>query len=461
MKRPLFSLLTLILVISFMAGCAAPKTPPSATSVPSEPTAVATQPPTQPATQPATQPPVPTTAKQVTLTYWQVPNYSDMKGLVENLLKPFEASHPNIKVDVVVIPWSDVDTMWVSAIQSGETPDVGYPLNVREMYRLGGLEPLDGYLDKDYLAQFLKTPLQSGVMDDGKLYSLPFLLSSDVLYYNKDIFKKAGIDIPADPLYSPTWDEFLSWNIKIKSAGYYGWDWGLRTEWDHTIWDVYRRFGANEINADHTQVTFDTPEALNWAKAMQDLAQKYKVLPPGALTLNWNRSESFLKGESAMVEYWAGLADTIAKDYPNLNYGVMKPFHGPGNGGTAVGDYLALGTNVVFKSSKHKAEAVELLKYISSADFTFPFEKAVGCFPAVTGGDSIYSDAAPQKKAVLNVVWSQLVKGEALDYYQWDGNQQWATESFLPNWQALMLGKMTPEAFTKKVTDDGNAILKK
>jgi len=36
---------------------------------------------------------------------------------------------------------------------------------------------------------------------------------------------------------------------------------------------------------------------------------------------------------------------------------------------------------------------------------------------------------------------------------------RWAQESFLPNWQALMLGEMTPEDFTKIVTEDGNRII--
>jgi multiple sugar transport system substrate-binding protein len=458
-QNALIKAVTLLTLAILLVSCAPVATP--ATTVPVEST-VAIQQPTEVVQQPTevVQQPTeaPTTGKQVTLTYWQVPNYGDMKGLVEGLLKPFEASHPNIKVDVVVIPWSDVNTMWTSAIQSGETPDVGYVLTPEEMYRLGGLEPLDGYLDKEFLSQFLQSPLKAGVMDDGKLYTLPLLVSSDVLYYNKDMFQKAGIPLPA-PLYSPTWEEFLDWNIKLKAAGYYGWDWGLRTEWDHTIWDVYHRFGVNETNADYTKVTFDTPEALNWAKAVQDLAQKYKVLPPKALTLDWNRSESFLQGESAMVEYWAGLADTIAKDYPNLNYGVIKPFHGPGNGGTSTGDYLALGSNAVFKDSKNKAEAVELLKYLASSDFVLPFNKAVGTFPAVAGGNSIFNDAPAQKKAVTDVIWSQLESGEAAYYYAWPGVQQWATESFLPNWQALMLGKMTPEDFVRKVNDDGNRII--
>lgn len=441
MKRSLFAFFALIVIASLVTACAAPVTP-----------SIATQ-------QPVQNTEAPPAAEPVVLTYWQVPNHPDMKGLVERLLQPFLASHPNIKVDVVVIPWSDVETMWVSAIQSGETPDVGYPLAPLQMYRLGGLEPLDGYLDQAFLDQFLESPLKAGIMDDGKLYALPLLVSSDVLYYNKDMFAEAGIPFP-DPMYSPSWEEFLDWNVKLKAAGYYGWDWGLRTMWDHTIWDVYRRFGVDETNPDHTQVTFDTPEALAWSKAVQDMAQTQKFLPPKALTLDWNRSESFLEGESAMVEFWAGLADTIAKDYPNINFGVCKPFHGPGDDGKATGAYLAIGSHVVFKNSKHKPEAIELLKFLSSPEFTMEWNKQVGTFPAVVGGNAIFNDAPAQKKAVTEVVWSLLETGEAEYFYEWKGVARWAQESFLPNWQSLMLGQMTPEDFTRIVTQDGNRIIK-
>ena len=440
-KKLIYLLIISVLMAGTLFACA-PKTA-------EEPAAPAAEKPTE-AEAPAAE------EEQVTLTYWQVPNHPEMQALVEGLLEPFEEQNPNIKVEVVIIPWSDVETMWVSAIQSGETPDVGYPLAPLQMYRMGGLEPLDEYLDQEFLDTILKGPLEAGIYD-GKLYALPMLVSSDTLYYNKDMFEAAGIELP-DPMYSPSWEEFLDWNLKLKEAGYYGWDWGMRTMWDHTIWDVYRRFGVDETNADYTEVTFDTPEALAWAQAVQDLAQTYAVLPPKALTVDWNRSESFLEGESAMVEFWAGLAGQL-EEYPDINWGVCKPFHGPGDNGEATGAYLAIGSTVMFKDSKHKEEAAELIKFIHSPEFTLEWNKQVGTFPAVQGGNAIFDDATPEKKEVANVIWSLLESGEAEFYYEWEGVTRWAQESFLPNWQSLMLGEMTPENFCKKVTEDGNRII--
>jgi multiple sugar transport system substrate-binding protein len=379
---------------------------------------------------------------------------------VQELLKPFYATHPNIKVDCVLVPWGEVETKWKTAIQSGETPDLGYIWDVAlpTYIRMGGLEPLDSYLDSAFLSKYNPGIVDTGRGEDGKLYALVPLITTDVLFYNKTMFEKAGIPFP-DPLYSPSWEEYLGWLQKLKAAGFYGWDWGIRSDLiDHVHWDGYRRFGASDISADHKSVTFDTPEALAWAKAMQDLAQTYKVLPPKALTVDWVRSEAFLQGQAATLEYWTGLP-AVLKDYPDIKWGVCKAWHGPGDGGKASAAYLGIGYHVVFKASKHKAEAIELLKFMDGPEFLPGFNRAIGTFPPIKGGDQTYAASDAETKAVADLTWNILTT-DAKFFYPWKGVFRWSSESFLPNLQALLLGKMTPEDFCRKVTDDGNRILK-
>ena len=394
-------------------------------------------------------------AEQITLTYWHPPHNPQVKEIVETLCKPFEEANPNIKVECNVIPWGEVETKWTVAIQSGETPDIGYiwDVGLPSYYRMGGLEPLDEYLDDEFFSKYAGEAIESGRGEDGKLYGVVPLITTDCLFYNIDMFEKAGIPLP-DPLYTPSWDEYLEWLIKLKEAGFYGWDWGIRTDAiDHVHWDGYRRFGASEINEDYTKVTFDTPEAIAWATAMQDLAQKYEVLPPKALTMDWVRSEAFVQGEAATLEYWTGLPGQL-KDYPDLKWGVCKAWHGPKDSAA----YLGIGYQAVFKDSKHKKEAIELLKFMNSSDYLMEFNKKMGFFPPIEGGDKVYENASADEKKVADLSWA-ILQEDAKFFYPWKGVMRWGTESFLPGLQGLLLGRTTPEAFCKEVTEMGNKIL--
>ena len=108
--------------------------------------------------------------------------------------------------------------MWASAIESGETPAFGYMYDFRlpTHYRSGALEPLMQYFNQEELDRLLQEPLQTAMFKDDFM-PIPMLVTSDHLVYNKDIFAAAGIEVPDNPYYSPSWEEFLDWSQKIKA----------------------------------------------------------------------------------------------------------------------------------------------------------------------------------------------------------------------------------------------------
>ncbi len=435
-------LVTAVALMIALAGCGAPATQAPPTSAP----------PTQ---APPTQAPAPTSApsggEPIPLTIWQVPNHPEMEQVIRDLVKPYEQEH-NVKVDVVIVPWDTIDQMWTSAIQSGDTPSFGYTYDSRlpDWYKMGALEPLEGYADKAFWDQILDEPLKSATYQ-GHIYAFPVLLTSDLMYYNKDLFDKAGIKVPDDPLYSPSWDEFLDWTKKLAAAGFYGWDGsGFQTVYDHIYDDFYMRFGCKELSDDYTQFTFDSPGCLNAAKAWQTLGTTPNLLPPKALTVGWNRSEAFLEGKAGMLDFWVGLASRLETDYPNIKWGVMRPFHE-----AQQKDYLGIGYYAVFKDAKNKQQAVDLALWLSQPAKQTEWNKTIGLFPAIKGSTGLYEKESPGLAAAARVVETNLSSGDAKFVQPWSGNVRWGNEVFVPNLQALMLGKITPEDFVKKVHDGG------
>ena len=430
MKKILVFTTVIIILLTTITACGAP-----ATAAPT--TAAAT-------TAPAT---------GITLTIWQIPNSPTMAQIMDALVAPFETEH-NVKVETIVYPAAQLSTLWASAIQSRVTPSIAYTYDSQlpDFYRMGGLEPLEGYFDKSSLAQFIPVALNSAYYQ-GHLYALPVITTTDVLYYNKDLFKAAGITDPDDPLYSPTWDEYLGWMQKLAKAGDYGWDTGMLSTWDHPISDFYMRFGCSATNADYTQVTFNTPQCLKAAEAWAELGKTPGLIPPAGLTVDYSRGDAFTAGKAGMVEYYIGMATELEQKYPNIHWGVMRPFHD-----ADYVTYMGMGYYTVFADAKNKDMVIELLKYLTTPTVEESFAKTIGLFPGTVGGETIFDNASPAVQQVASVTAYCLLH-DAKFLYPWPGFVEWGNNVFVPNYQKLILGKITPEAFTQTVTAEGNKII--
>lgn len=116
-------------------------------------------------------------------------------------------------LEVQVISWDNIDQQSSTMIQNNQAPDI-LNLNVYASYAKDGLlysadEVLSDEAKNDILEAFHK----SGTYD-GKFYGFPDLSSARALFYNKDLFEKAGVTNPPK-----TWDELKSAAEKVKATG--------------------------------------------------------------------------------------------------------------------------------------------------------------------------------------------------------------------------------------------------
>ena len=118
-----------------------------------------------------------------------------------------------IDLEVQVISWNDIDQQSSTMVQNNAAPDI-LNLNVYASYAKDGLlwsadDVLSDSVKSDLLPNFVK----SGTYE-GKMYGMPDLSSARALFYNKDLFAKAGIAAPPK-----TWDEFVADAKKISALG--------------------------------------------------------------------------------------------------------------------------------------------------------------------------------------------------------------------------------------------------
>lgn len=135
------------------------------------------------------------------------------KEMWKKVLAPFEKEN-NCNVTVEVIPWSNYEEKYLTAISSGAGPDLGYMYMemMNDYIDMGALEPFDSYLTDKEKDNFYY--LDKGVID-GKQYALPIVVgNARILCYNKKLLEQAGVEKAPE-----TWDEFLAACKKLKDAG--------------------------------------------------------------------------------------------------------------------------------------------------------------------------------------------------------------------------------------------------
>ena len=128
----------------------------------------------------------------------------EAESLYNDVIIPkFQEEHPNVEIKVVSP--SDAETVFFTRVSTNDIPDIMsiYPAeySYRVIMKDGLLADLSG---KDFLSRATDTAIEYSTYDDGKIYAMPYGLSSYGIYCNMDLFEEAGLETPT------TWDELIS-----------------------------------------------------------------------------------------------------------------------------------------------------------------------------------------------------------------------------------------------------------
>lgn len=156
----------------------------------------------------------PVTLKMVAADYGDGPT-ADNSGdrFWKSVVDEFQAANPDIKVEVQVINWNDIDKQVATMVQNGQVPDILQTGDYSGFVQDGLLHTVDEVLSPATRADLLEKFAEFGKVD-GTAYGIPFVSSARALFYNKDLFEKAGIAEPPR-----TWDELKADAEKLKQAG--------------------------------------------------------------------------------------------------------------------------------------------------------------------------------------------------------------------------------------------------
>ncbi|MFG3118334.1 ABC transporter substrate-binding protein [Streptomyces sp. NPDC048197] len=323
-----------------------------------------------------------------TLTYWasnQGPNVEADKKILGPELKKFE-QRTGIKVKLEVIPWPDLLNRVLAATTSGQGPDV---LNIgntwsASLQATGALLPWDkgnfaaiGGRDRFAAPALAATGAAGKDPAAVPLYSLTY-----ALYYNKRMFKEAGIGKPP-----ATWGELVAAGKKVSKGG----RWGLGAEGGQLANNVHQAFvlgkqrGANFFDA-AGKPAFTSDGVVAAVEQYVDFMAKDKIIAPGNAEYGQNQSlRDFAAGRTAMV-LWQAAATTFAADgMKPSDWGVAPvpvPSGRPGAGRRT--NSMLAGINVaVFKNTHNLDGARKFVKFLTGDAEQRLLNRTYGSIPPV------------------------------------------------------------------------------
>lgn len=336
------------------------------------------------------------------LTFWTLQQSAmDIQTAQQGAVKDFEKQF-NATVEVTSFPYVELRDKMLTAVAGGQGPDLllldqiwvsqyaagGYVMPITDKMQGSGIKAAD-YFPGAWGAGSYK----------GQIYAIPFDVGVwALMYYNKDMFKKAGLDPEKPPT---TWSEFLTVGKKLTHGNQYGTAvWLGKGDALQCMTDAFTFSGGGQIISDDgKKAVLNSPAgvaALDFWKACAQIS------PPGTVGRDEEQSfQLFTSGQVGMFFYGEWGQDTIAVRAPNLNYGVANlPIP---DGGKSIGTFGGFNIGINTKA-KNKDLAWEFVKYSTKQDVN---QKITMLTPANKAAANLY---LKDKRKFPDTIYTQLTQ---------------------------------------------------
>src|SRR5688572_18428433 len=341
-KKILFILSTLIIASMVLSACAPTAT---ATAVAPEDTAA-----------PADTAAAPAEAVEISYGLWD----QNQLAAHEQIIAAFEAQNPNINVTPEVVPWGDYWTKLQTAVAGGAANDVfwmngpNFPVYASK----GVLMDVQDLVTKDSvdMSKYPESLVKLYSYND-HVYGLPKDFDTIALYYNKDLFDKAGVDYPTADW---TWDD-LAAAAKTLSDPANG-VWGLAVPGDQTgYWNFVYQNGGAILAADGNSVLVDQPAACEAITFLYDTMKAGSMPDQASASAMSPDSQLFPGGKLAMLTSGSWNAKTFSAAGFKLG---IAPLPKKAKQATIIHGL----SNVVWSGTAHPEAAWAFAKFLGSEE---------------------------------------------------------------------------------------------
>lgn len=372
----------------------------------------------------------------LTLLTWNAPQNEPM---FRAWIDSFKKDHPGVEIEWLDKTGSDWATFYQAQLVGGTPPDI---INVQgtlwaEYAANDYVMDLTPYLEKnpEVRARFSEGMLGYWTLG-GQVYGLPYYVNKSLLYYNKLLFEKAGIDGPPK-----TVDELLDAAEKIaalsdETTGF------VTLNFDWLYWSLFASAGVEMFNDDMSEAAFNTPEMLERLTKLA-AATKSGAINNIAWTGRWREPNgAFASGNVGMYQAHGGAYYNFRKMGDWINADTVGATEFPGG----IGVFNSHGF-LVSKATANPDLAWAFVEHITSPEW------AIGTARRITrtvGQPEIdetllaeLKDSDPVGYNVMDAQRSSLDKLTATWNSPLDSKIK---EAFWPELQSALLGQKDPKA---------------
>lgn len=447
MTRKIYTLISLVLVIAFALAACTPAATPTAAPQPTKEEAKPTD---------TTAP-----AAKVTVTWWHISTADEHKALWQKMADEYMASHPDVNIEITVLENEAFKTKLTTVMQSGEPPDIfqSWGGGVMNQYAEAGLmKDITPDLDADGGAwRNTFAPGALGVYSyKDKNYGVPWDMGMIGFWYNKTLFKQAGIDNPPT-----TWSELLSDVKKLKAAGITPIALGEGDKWPgmHMWAYLVTRLGgkANFEGALLRTGSFTDEPFVKAGTMLQELVA-LEPFQDGFLGATYGDEATAMGNSKAAMELMGQWAPAVEKDNSENKQGLgdaLGWFPFPAVEGGAGDPNDAVGGGNGFGIGKNASpEAIDFVKFLTSAENQKRLAAINVAIPVVKGGEAGMTDP------LLITLQQSLAKAKYFQLY-YDQALPPAMGSVVnDSTQGLFAGTLTPEQAAQAIEDSAKQEIK-
>ena len=307
------------------------------------------------------------------IVFWQ---FSPLEA-IQPVLTRFEQEHPGLKVRVEQLTWQSGREKIVAAIAAGRPPDL---CELGSTF-LPGLVADSTLVDLTDRVADLRSDLVGWELagDQGRAYAIPWMVGTRALYWNGDLFRRAGLDPSKGP---ETWADLARdarrVSERIPDAKGFGMNAGER----ELLFKKFMPFawgnGGDILDSSRTRSTLASRQNL------EALRFYLSLRPYSLLDRQEMHEEAFAKGRLGIVISGPWLLRKLPEQAPGLEFhvGLMpRPAADRGTHASFAGAEV-LG---IFRGSKHREEALQLARFLVRPENTMPIFVATGnAFPAAS-----------------------------------------------------------------------------
>ncbi|MFL5006782.1 MAG: ABC transporter substrate-binding protein [Microvirga sp.] len=382
--------------------------------------------------------------------------------IIDAFAADFEKENPSIKVRPIYAgTYQETIVKALTAHKSG-TPPVTSVLLSTDMFTLideDAIVPIDGFLksdeDKKWLASFFPGFMLNS-QTPGKTWGVPFQRSTIVLYWNKELFREAGLDPEKGP---DSWADQVAFAEKLTKrdgAGNVS-QWGVQVPSSGFPYWLFQGFttpaGAILMNPEGDRTAYDKPEVVEALQYWVDLSRKHKVHPPGIV--EWGTTpKDFFERKAAMIWTTTGNLTNIRTN-AKFPFGVaMLPAHKRRGSPTGGGNFY-----ISKKASPAEQEAAfRFIRWITTPERAAQWSIDTG-YVAVR--PEAY-DTPAMKKYIAEFPQAAVARDQlqhAVAELSTHENQR-VTKALNDGLQAALTGTKTPEQAMKDSQAEAERILK-